>query len=55
MIASTTEGNIPVIAVNAACLPEAWEKAVISVWENGFSVKTQYDLPEDKLSKLCCL
>ena len=51
MIASTTQGNIPTIAVNAGCLPEAWEKAVISVWENGFDVKTQYDLPDDKPSK----
>ena len=51
MIAGTETGNIPVIAVNASCLPEAWEKAVIAVWDNGIDVATQYDKPEDKPSK----
>ena len=43
--------NIPVISITAECLPEAWEKAVLAVWENGFDVKTQYDKPEDPPSK----
>jgi len=43
--------NIPVIAITADCLPEAWEKAVLAVWDNGFEIKTQYDKPEDPLSK----
>jgi thymidylate synthase len=51
MITSKTPGNVPVIAVEASCLPEAWEKAVIAVWENGIDVKTQYDNPDDKPSK----
>ncbi|MCJ7777877.1 MAG: thymidylate synthase, partial [Sedimentisphaerales bacterium] len=32
-------------------LPEAWEKTVLAVWDNGFEVKTQYDKPEDPPSK----
>jgi len=44
-------GNVPAITINADCLPEAWEKAVIAVWENGIELKTQYDKPDDKPSK----
>jgi thymidylate synthase len=32
-------------------LPQAWEKAVLAVWDNGLEVKTQYDKPEDPPSK----
>ncbi|MBN1457857.1 MAG: hypothetical protein JW912_08395 [Sedimentisphaerales bacterium] len=44
-------GNVPTINITAGCLPEAWEKTVIAVWENGIDVKTQYDKPDDELSK----
>jgi len=44
-------GNVPAITITTDCLPEAWEKAVIAVWENGIDVKTQYDKPDDKPSK----
>ncbi len=47
--ASTT--NIPVISITAGCLPEAWEKTVLSVWDNGLDIKTQYDKSEDPPSK----
>ncbi len=40
-------GNIPVINISANTIPEAWEKAVIAVWENGLKIKTQYDKPGD--------
>ncbi len=43
--------NIPVISITAECLPEAWEKAVLAVWDKGFEVKTQYDKPQDPPSK----
>ncbi|MBN2181738.1 MAG: hypothetical protein JW715_07470 [Sedimentisphaerales bacterium] len=43
--------NIPVIQITADCLPEAWEKAVLAVWEKGFDVKTQYDKATDPPSK----
>ena len=29
----TTTGTIPVLSVTADCLPEAWEKAVLAVWD----------------------
>jgi thymidylate synthase len=44
-------GNIPVINVSGKTLPEAWEKAVLAVWEQGCRVKTQYDKPEDPPSR----
>ncbi len=51
MSATVSTANIPVISITADCLPEAWEKAVLAVWDNGFEVKTQYDKPEDPPSK----
>ncbi len=49
----TTESiaNIPVISVTADCLPQAWEKAVLAVWDQGLEIKTQYDKPDDPPSK----
>jgi len=44
-------GNIPTLSVSAGCLPEAWEKAVLAVWENGVEFKTEYDKPEDPPSR----
>ena len=43
--------DIPTISINASCLPQAWEKAVLAVWDNGIEIKTQYDRPEDPPSK----
>jgi thymidylate synthase len=48
---SITDGFVPVISITADCLPEAWEKAVLAVWDKGLEVKTQYDKPEDPPSK----
>ena len=39
------------IAITADCLPQAWEKAVLAVWDNGLEIKTQYDKPNDPPSK----
>ena len=44
-------GNIPVISIAADSIPEAWEKAVLAVWDSGIDVKTQYDKQEDPPSK----
>jgi thymidylate synthase len=44
-------GNIPVLTINAHCLPEAWEKAVLAVWRQGIDIKTEYDKPTDPPSK----
>jgi thymidylate synthase len=51
MNVSTSAANIPVISVTADCLPEAWEKAVLAVWDKGLEIKTQYDKPDEPLSK----
>ena len=51
MSATVPAANIPVIMVTADCLPEAWEKAVLAVWDNGLEIKTQYDKAEDPPSK----
>ena len=51
MVRSTTVLNLPVISVTARCLPEAWEKAVLAVWDQGLDMKTQYDKPDDPPSK----
>jgi thymidylate synthase len=51
MIVAKATGSIPTIAITAGCLPEAWEKAVLAVWDNGIDVKTQYDKPDDPPSK----
>jgi len=48
---ATPAGNIPVISVAAECLPEAWEKAVLAVWDEGLQVRTQYDKAEDLPSR----
>jgi thymidylate synthase len=48
---TTAAETIPVISIFADCLPEAWEKAVLAVWDRGFDVKTQYDKPDDPPSK----
>lgn len=44
-------GHIPVLSVCAGCLPEAWEKAVLAVWDHGIEIKTEYDKPADPPSK----
>jgi len=44
-------GYIPVLKVEGKTLPEAWEKSLLSVWENGVSIKTQYDRPNDPPSR----
>jgi thymidylate synthase len=42
---------IPAVSITAKCLPEAWEKAVLTVWDSGIEVKTQYDKTEDPPSR----
>jgi len=51
MATTASPANIPVITITADCLPEAWEKAVLAVWDNGLEIKTQYDKSEDLPSK----
>ena len=51
MNAAASTSQIPVISLTADCLPEAWEKAVLAVWDKGLEIKTQYDKSEDPPSK----
>ncbi|MGD0077680.1 MAG: thymidylate synthase [Sedimentisphaerales bacterium] len=51
MTNSLSKADLPVITITAGCLPEAWEKAVLAVWDNGIEIKTQYDRPGDPPSK----
>lgn len=51
MTQSLTAGDVPALSITANCLPEAWEKAVLAVWDNGLAVKTQYDKPDDPPSR----
>jgi len=43
--------GIPVISITADCLPEAWEKAVLAVWDRGYQAKTEYDKRTDPPSR----
>jgi thymidylate synthase len=47
--------NIPVVTVKGKNIPEAWEKAVIAVWERGIDVRTEYDKEGDPPSKDCTM
>ena len=51
MTVTLCTADVPTINVNANCLPEAWEKAVVAVWEQGLAIKTQYDKLGDPPSK----
>jgi thymidylate synthase len=48
-------GNIPVLFVEGQSLAEAWEKSLVSLYERGCDVKTEYDKPEDPPSKDCSM
>jgi thymidylate synthase len=36
-------GHQPLCHVRAATLPEAWEKAMLALWEHGVAIRTEYD------------
>ncbi len=47
----SSKNDIPVLNITADNLPQAWEKAVLAVWDNGLEIKTQYDKEEDPASR----
>jgi len=51
MSTTASVANIPAISITADCLPDAWEKAVLAVWDNGLDIRTEYDKPEDPPSR----
>ncbi len=48
-------GNIPVLFVEGKSLADVWERSVLSVYENGCDIKTEYDKAEDPPSKDCTM
>jgi thymidylate synthase len=48
-------GNIPVLFVEGEGLAEAWEKSLLSLYQNGCDIKTEYDRPDDPPSKDCSM
>lgn len=40
-------GNLPVLQARGQNLPEAWEKSLIMLWEQGIEVETKYDRKGD--------
>ena len=47
--------NIPVISITAKTLAEAYESALMALYEKGTRFKTQYDKPGDPLSMDCTM
>ena len=45
------KGDIPVLMVEGNNLAEAWEESVVSVYQRGCDMRTEYDKPEDPPSK----
>ena len=43
--------GIPILHVEGDCIARAWENSLIALHQNGCSIKTQYDKPEDPPSK----
>lgn len=50
-----SKGDIPVLKVEGKTLPEAWERSLQEVWQNGVAIKTQYDREEDPPSRDCSM
>jgi thymidylate synthase len=48
-------GNIPVLFVEGKNLADVWERSVLSVYENGCDIKTEYDKADDPPSKDCTM
>ncbi len=44
-------GNIPVLAVTAETIPQAYEKTLEAVWKKGAPIRTEYDRPDDPHSR----
>ena len=39
--------DLPVLFVSGRTVPEAWEKALLAVWDRGVEIRTEYDKPGD--------
>jgi len=47
------DGNIPVLFIEGDNLADVWERSLMSVYENGCDIKTEYDQKDDPPSKDC--
>lgn len=47
--------EIPAITVYGPCLPAAWERAVLAVWEHGCAMPTEYDADIDPESRVASM
>jgi len=45
------KGNVPTIFISAKTIPEAWQKAMVDLWEKGMDVPTSFDAKGDPKSK----
>ena len=43
--------GIPVLTAEGDCIARAWENSLVTLYESGCNLKTQYDKPEDPPSK----
>jgi thymidylate synthase len=50
-----SEQAIPVLKVEGETIPEVWENAVILCWDQGISIRTEYDREDDPPSKDCTM
>jgi len=48
-------GGCPVFIIRAENLPRGWEESVITCWEKGIPIKTEYDKPTDPPSRDCTI
>ncbi len=39
----TNQGHLPVIKVTGDNLPQAWERAMLALWDQGVDIRTEYD------------
>jgi len=42
-VSPATNGHLPIVKVTGENLPQAWERAMIALWEQGVDVRTEYD------------
>ena len=43
--------GIPVLSAEGDCIARAWENSLVTLYESGCDLKTQYDKPDDPPSK----
>lgn len=52
---SSQNAGCPVFVIKAQTLPQGWERSVVTCWEKGIPIKTEYDKPDDPPSRDCTM